>query len=791
MASGLQIKNSFSTSQGYSNGISSGAIKNWTNIGLSGSHTTVVYWDDNYNGNGVSSRVYMTVTDTWSGEILDNNSIKLNIHSSYSMNRTNVRGSSSCSGYYMRDGKVYTNNKSQLLKTYAACITKGGVFSTGSKDWTYTIGHGTELNVGSFYVVNCTRGMTCSGLWADYISAGVAFKNTLPAPPYAPKTNLSCGNVANSTNGKVTFNVSDYGCPSGGSPANACELSSLVEWATDEEFENVVATGTGEKNLAPNTKYYIRATAKNGYYTTTKTCEFTTLATSSVYNYKFYSDQISRLTVQANYGGEACDISTLLQIREKGATSWTDVKTTTVHGTETETLRNLIERGKEYEARTITTNCAGTYTSPIYAFVPPTADSIVGEITSHNDELDASGLSATLDWCYKVTSYTLDEPSEENPIISRLEYRIEGQEEWTTLDTTTSTKSPVTICGSEAGLACGSTYYLRSYQKIGTIESYSPEVKHLTTMCAEVNNCVCDNLTYMTELICQEVARIKEGQKIVYANCSTKELCDPYSNNPTWESILSRIARFSQMVVCLTCSMESLNFAGGKDDEVYTALEPGSFGQFVPLSQTATAESDELISSAAAKKEIEKFLSSTLRPIGTYEFFADSLPDLFDQTECGQESGESGKDCELAEEGDKAVVGQDYYVYENSEWVKKGKVPDLQDLGLVNILKGFWANHEWYWWNDEWNMLDADTVDLERRLSVLENNKDNVVYDEDEDHNNMMIAPITNSNYQIGSLAQAKYPDEQVTVFLYEETTPSSTCFTLDVDLLDSNVGLC
>lgn len=785
MASGLKFKNEFGASGGYSNGISSGKVSNWTNTGLKGSHTTVVYWDDKWGT--PSSRVYMNVVDSWEGTINSDNSITLHLKSSYTMNRTNIHGSSNCTGQYIRDGRIYTDNRSQLFNTYSNCITTGGQFSSGVKEWNLTIPHGASTDVGSFYVVNQIRGMSEGGIYTDYISAGVAFQNTLPAAPYAPKADLSCNFVADSTNGIVNLNVTDWGCPGGGDPVNACKNSVNVVWSTDKEFKNIITTGVGEKSLAPNTTYYTRATINNGYHSTVKTCNFTTLATSAPYNYKFVSDQVSRITVQANYGGGACSISTVLQIREKGTANWVDVTTTDVHGTEMVTLRNRITRGKKYEARTRTTNCAGTYTSPIYDFAPPEVDSIAGEVTVHNDELDSSGLTTVLDWCYKVTAYTLEEPSVDNPIISHFEYRIEGQEEWVTLDNNTSTTSPATVCGQEMGLACGSTYELRSYQKIGSVESYSPVVKHTTAMCADVHNCVCDNLNYMTELICQTMDRIREGQKDVYANCATKNVCDPYSKTPTWESILSRITRFSQMVSCLICSMAAMDFSGGQDDEVYTATEAGNFGRFVPLSQEMTEDSNELISSVGAKNAIEDFLESTLRPIGTYEFYADDIHDLFEQTDC---SDESGANCDAAEKGDKAVIGKDYYTYGGNKWVKTGEVPYLQDLGLINITKGSWAQHEWYWWNDQWQMLDADTANLEKRLSALEEEQDEVVFDEDNEHHNMMIAPINFTNLQISARATKKYQNEDVTVFLYEGGG-GSTCFTLDVDLLDSNVGLC
>ena len=160
-SSGLQYKNDFGASGGYSNGISSGRVQNWTNIGLSGSHTTVAYWDDKWSG--ANSRVYMTVVDSWTGHVNADHSITLNLTSTYSMNRTDIRGGSNCTGYYLRDGKIYTNNKSHLLNTYQNCITRSGGFSSGSRNWTLTLAHGQSMSVGSFYVINTTHGMQEGG----------------------------------------------------------------------------------------------------------------------------------------------------------------------------------------------------------------------------------------------------------------------------------------------------------------------------------------------------------------------------------------------------------------------------------------------------------------------------------------------------------------------------------------------------------------------------------------------------------------------------------------------------
>jgi len=86
---GLQYKNDpriEGDTHGYSAGVSSGAVNNWTDVSLNGSHTTVLYWDDNSAVGtcaGSESRVYMTVTDTWRASINpDTNEISVHVDSS-------------------------------------------------------------------------------------------------------------------------------------------------------------------------------------------------------------------------------------------------------------------------------------------------------------------------------------------------------------------------------------------------------------------------------------------------------------------------------------------------------------------------------------------------------------------------------------------------------------------------------------------------------------------------------------------------------------------------------------
>lgn len=720
---------------GYSAGVSSGAVNNWEEVSLNGSHTTVIYWDDNSAVGtcaGSESRVYMTVVDTWRATVnYDTNTISVHVDSSFSMNRQMLRwGGSGCgTAFCWRDVHVYTSRGGSEIKYCADCLYNSGVFCTGSRSFDITLQHGQEMSVGSFFVRNNSRNY--EDIYYDLVSGGMRFRNTLPAPKYTPSANTSCSPYSSGSVIGGTSRISniDYGCPSG----NDCSANlTTVTLYSDSSYQTVISTFTTRdgsatieyKGLTPNHKYYVKYTITNGKYTKNYTCSFTTMASSYPYGYKFLTDQVSWLYLQINNGDDACDITTKLYLREKGTSNWELIDTTAEETTIKETLRNKIIRGKTYQAYSTTQNCAGTYTSAVYEFAPPAADSITGVITSYSSTLQPSGMLADIEYCYKITSYVQEPISETNPMTSHLEYSLD-KVNWTPTDNVTSTSNPDTICDTLTGLQCSATYYLRSWQKVGELTSYSAVVQVTTPTCADFNNCVCDNLNYMTELICQQLHRIRTGQKTIYANCDTKEVCDPYSNNPTLASILSRILRFSQAAACLICSMEALDiFKSGEVDQVFTATTPGESGQWITQDYYPTEGSENLITSSGVAEAIQDYIESVFHPIGTYEYWAEDMAELEEQSVCESgepESGESGIPCEPPEEGDRAVVGEYYYTYHNGVWTQTGEVPDLGDFAVITIIKGTYFDKNFYWWNEKWYLINMNEAgSIEDKVTEIE-----------------------------------------------------------------------
>lgn len=789
LPSGLQYKNKGDTKYGYSNGISSGEVASWTDVPASGHHTAKFYWDDK-DGGVTRSRVTMTVTDEWESVVNADNSITITLYSSYDMVRS-VKKTGACS---TRAIGIFPSKTGTLLTKYTGeDISRSYSHSYDRKQRTITLQPGESTSVGTFYVVNlwqsgCGVSNACSGWnttsasswkcsnkeYMDVISAGTMFRNILSEPSDPPSAGLSCNAVPGTTQGTASISVSDMGCDSSDGD---CVITKNLVWSTSSSYSPVVATGEGTKSLQPNTKYYLKATVSNGQASTTATCSFTTYATSYAYGYRWRTDQVSYISVQVNNGGDACDVTTRLYFREQGTSSWTLLTTTqSESGIVDFTLRELVRRGKVYEAYTETDNCAGTYTSGIYTFAPPSADAIWGVVTSSTAFLDNTGLLCDLEYCYTVTSSIMDGVDEEHPISSRLEYRMVGHENWVTLDDDYSIEATSTHCGVARGLQCGETYEIRSHQQVGgqdayhpLYESYSSVVTVMMPICVDFNNCICDNLNYMTELICQSLKYLEHSDKTIYANCDTKELCDPYSNNPTIASILSRVVRYAQAVACLVCSMDDLSvgFLSGEINQYYSATTPGEQGHWVTLADEAKEGNQNLISSHGARSAVETLLGSVLRPIGRYNYYAEDVDDLEEQATSPFE-------------GATAVIGDSYYRYDGTEWEIIDEVPYLQDLGLIVILDGEWAQHEFYWWGDGWNILDVTTAgDYDSRLTVLESA--NPVTSGDNDNYNIGLGTTRQTDAEI--LADNPSDGSRPTMVFIKDY--GDEYFRLDRDALD------
>lgn len=732
---GLQIITSGETSGGYANGVSSGRLDNWTDAEMSGSHTATFYWYDNgRNDDNGESRVDLTVRNDWTAVDNDDRSVTVTVTSTIvSMTRTVTTNFTSCNDsdtFYYRRLRFWLNGQ-WLVGLYRDCSE--GICSTHNLLNNYQLGS-TTLTISpesessgqqGFFIRNDTCGWSqwydaadinydvqAHGWFADAISGSIRFRNTNPKIPPPPVVSLTCGAVANTTNGKVTASYTGE------------EVSSFtVELSDDPDFTNIIHTGSGEWTLNANTTYYARATAINTGGTTTETCQFTTLAASAIVSHKFYTEHNTILIVTVDNGGDACDVSSEIFVREKGAGTWSSAGTTDKINSFNFSVVDLIGYNKTYEAKIETTNCEGTYTSKLYEFTTPEQESLSGEIDSVDSALEDTEQSVIVDYCYTITNEI--ESSSSFTLSHRLEYRVKGEDTWETTDVITVpdfSAETLTYCGQIEGLACGTTYEFRSWQgaeELG-IESNSPTQEYRTAECGDTFNCICDNLFYMTELICQELNLIKNGEKTIYANCPTKKLCDPYSMNPTLESILSRLLRFAQAVNCILCDRGRVNLSSGNDGDVYVGTTNGQYGIWQQTASEITEGAQEIASSGAVKAAIDKYIKSTWHSVGAYDYFATDLTDL-------------ATEAPAPTVGQTAVVDLKVYEYTDGAWAENSELSAVvaagDPFGVVSITSGeTHAHSEWYLFNGRWSQLDFESTKTLDDLNAIDSNIDaNVV----------------------------------------------------------------
>lgn len=789
---GLQIINSGETGGGYANGVSSGKLNNWTNVGMSGSHSSTFYWYDRgvVSADG-ESRVDMTIKNEWTAtHNPTDNSITVKVKGTIvSMTRTVTIPFKSCSAAYYNRRLRYWWNGAWRGDLYNDC--REGICYThniwnnkvlGETTIVVPAGQETTAKQG-FFVRNDSCGWSQSydvtdinynvedhGWFSDSISGSIRFRNTYPVIPPKPRITLNCSSVPDTTDGKVTASYA-------GEQVSSFE----VVLADNPSYSPVLKYGTGQWSLAPNTTYYAKATATNPGGTSTSTCQFTTLASSAVLSYKFYTDKSSTLTVTINNGGDACDVSSVLFIRESGTTDWQQAGTTNETGTVIITVLDMIQRGKTYEARIDATNCSGTYHSQLFEFTSPAKDELVGQIDSISSDVDSTGQFVDVSYCYTIFDFA------ERPmgmVEHHIEYRLKGEEEWQLTDTQFGDMfdtNSISYCGTIDSLLCGRTYEFRTYQTNFMNESYSPIVEYTTVECGNLYNCMCDNLLYMVELICQELNMIKNGEKTIYANCQTKKLCDPYSMNPTWESILSRILRYSQAVVCLLCSMDNMDISSGEDGEVYRASEPGQYGYWEKLASDITEGSPVLASSGAVKTAINTYVKSVWHPIGVFNYFSDSLEDL-------------STEAPSPEEGQTAIVGTNAYKYTNGEWViDEALTKDIADndpFGVASITDGTTnANTEYYIIDGEWSQMDFNDAEVNARLDEYEHRANYSVANEEraDPPYNISLAYYKDTDTDIYN--EIDDYSRRTVVFLVDGKFTENP-FVLDVDKLDSGKEL-
>lgn len=285
-----------------------------------------------------------------------------------------------------------------------------------------------------------------------------------------------------------------------------------------------------------------------------------------------------------------------------------------------------------------------------------------------------------------------------------------------------------------------------------------------------VNPPVCNSLQYLAELICQEWYAIKDGDRIVYTNEEHKRHCDGDEDDPTLHSMLSRIYRFFGAIVCLTCdgaNNDFNHFKQGPHQTVLVSAGDGEYADWVAPDMAVTEDSTNVVTSGGIWEAIDEFVHTAYYYIGDYDYLTLNPSTL-----------ESVK---YAEAGDTALVkngagGTDQeYSFDGTNWTA-GAVKHLDDFDMVHVNKestfmsGFItvvipAGSAWYWYNSNWNHLDASSDAMQEEVSELLDA--NMVMKQDTNEEDMQFSML--SRNPDGTVTAPIRPTAKTIYFVTEE----------------------
>ena len=226
-----------------------------------------------------------------------------------------------------------------------------------------------------------------------------------------------------------------------------------------------------------------------------------------------------------------------------------------------------------------------------------------------------------------------------------------------------------------------------------------------------INNVLCQSLSNLAELICEEWNAIKEDEREIYTNDEHKLACDGDPEDPTLFSMLSRIYRFYTAINCLICS--------GLNDDFNIYKQGGAGKVFIggkwitPAKNFNDKATNPLVTGGAIYDKLQEAIQPLYKYFKTYDYLVSSIDHLA-----------SSKDVFI--KGDTALAKTVEYTYDGKNWVK-GKAQDLHDFDMVHVNNATsystygniktTAGSGWYWYGGTWNQLDASVSEAYEDLS--------------------------------------------------------------------------
>lgn len=649
-----------------------------------------------YDANG-----YANYTST----LMADNSYYITINSFYGSMVGSDHGYWSCDN---RDGALLNNCKSPTT-IYLATDLAGTLSSVGTYNihqyggisggsWSRNVGQSFTLAPGESRTFTVGRGWA-SGCFTHTRTVTFRNTNTRPTPtPPSVSAYASCSNTSYTT-GSFGASVSYGYCES---QANS---SSYV--VTDDNG-NTIRSGSGSSvsigTLQANTKYNVTVTVSNGCYTRTSSASMITPIGNNITDVIAKTwDSGSVRIVPIMGGGVSSSPTHQIQITECNSNAWRTVATSTATAPTTVTFDGLVQETC-YQIRCVTTSAGGStcsYTSPVAQFTTPQKGICKAEFSSIDTSVDKRCSEAFADICY--TYETLLTPAD---II--VYYRVKDgfDPTWLVADSRTINQDKGTVCFQLDRLFPNQVVYeLYIHTHTAEVDWESDITTFTTELCPEASSDNCESLMYMTEILCASIKKLYHGNKKIYANPYSQELCDPYNEDPTHLTLWSRYLRLAHAYLCILCGF--MNLSNSHKGQYLV----GEIGWVQILEEIVDSQMEQDGWKLATSDAVYKYIHEKLKQVWHYQGTVDVMVNTIEELE-NYPSATS------------AIVKSEYAIYDkvNGEWVKNSKLAP-EDFGVWHInMDSEYAKAEsgWYFWSGTWNNLDADLESVEAALEYLQ-----------------------------------------------------------------------
>lgn len=529
-------------------------------------------------------------------------------------------------------------------------------------------------------------------------------------PTFAPNCRA---NVANG-NTIIFDSGGDYGYCYGGKDSASYEIYD------NDQFVGVLKKGNEASptvsGLSPNTRYWAKFTKSNGCFTETATCSAVTVTPNNLSDLQVlkWNEATARLAI--TYGGGEYKPNTTIWVKscnggtwtQKGSSNTTTVATIDITGLEAETC---------YQVQARTTTPAGTYTGNTIQFTTPSKNIAIATITGATTSIDEEDYNVCANACYSWKANIV-------PAKMTLNYRIKDgyDDQWLQKELPDVTTNTGTGCIDICDLYPNQTVYESYIHTENTDGTYdSPLYEFMTPVMLVPEIHTCETLEYLTELLCQAVVALYRGQKEIYANDCSKELCDPNSQNPTMLTLWSRALRLFHTMSCILCKMGDISFTASKENQYLTG-EAGWVDILEKIDESDTENGWKLATSDAIKTYIEEKLKEVWHYQGTVDVLVYQLSDLDDYPNA-----------------ETAIVTSENKIYKkvSGSWVVDTSIIP-EDLGVWHInmesdtQAGFVQQGAgWYSWEGNWKPLDADVDAMTKIIDEIYKRYEDIVQTED------------------------------------------------------------